>query len=252
MRTMNILQGRPARLIVLDYGLFRVHANGRIIGICGFLIQTDAGENVLVDSGFPARYAHDMTTAAAEDGLGRFGEVLKLTADNLPRAQLALCGIAAADIHLFILTHSHIDHVGGIADFPQAPMLVGRAERALPQPLYFGAARPLDWPDRHTITLDGDNAIGPGFEVLAAPGHTPGQLALAIELKDTGHVLITSDAISRPAEIDEAFDTAPDPVTAQASATRLMTLARERNAMIIYGHCPDQWPDLKKAPDAYT
>ena len=29
-----------------------------------------------------------------------------------------------------ILTHTHIDHVGAIADFPHAPMVVAAAERA--------------------------------------------------------------------------------------------------------------------------
>jgi N-acyl homoserine lactone hydrolase len=64
-------------------------------------------------------------------------------------------------------------------------------------------------------------------------------------------VLWTSDAISRPAEIDERFDTAPDPETAIASAERLMALAEARGAFVIYGHCPDQWPSLRKAPDVY-
>ncbi|MEO3478164.1 hypothetical protein AAFO90_10840 [Phaeobacter sp. CAU 1743] len=30
----GLLKGRPVRLFVLDFGLFRVHSNGRKIGIC--------------------------------------------------------------------------------------------------------------------------------------------------------------------------------------------------------------------------
>ena len=37
------LKGKPIRLAVLDYGLFKVHAGPRTIGICGFAVQTDAG-----------------------------------------------------------------------------------------------------------------------------------------------------------------------------------------------------------------
>ncbi|NNK16967.1 MAG: N-acyl homoserine lactonase family protein, partial [Sulfitobacter sp.] len=30
---------------------------------------------------------------------------------------------------------------------------------------------------------------------------------------------------------------------------RLMKLADERDAFVIFGHSPVQWPDLKKAPE---
>jgi N-acyl homoserine lactone hydrolase len=55
MQAKGYLKGRPVFLHVLDHGLFKLHANGRVIGICGFLIQTDAGEAVLVDTGFPQK-----------------------------------------------------------------------------------------------------------------------------------------------------------------------------------------------------
>ena len=31
-----------------------------------------------------------------------------------------------------------------------------------------------------------------------------------------------------------------------------MQLARDRNAMVIFGHSPQQWPDLRKAPEWFT
>ena len=51
MKTVSYVKGTPTQLHVLDFGLFQVHANGRIIGICGFLIHTSAGEKILVDTG---------------------------------------------------------------------------------------------------------------------------------------------------------------------------------------------------------
>jgi N-acyl homoserine lactone hydrolase len=30
-----------------------------------------------------------------------------------------------------------------------------------------------------------------------------------------------------------------------------MALARERGAFVIYGHSPEQWPLLRKAPEEY-
>lgn len=245
------LRGRPQKLFVLDYGLFRVHENGRVIGISGFLIQTDHGENVMIDAGFPPKYAADPVRAAREDRLDAFGEVLELSAANLPKAQLSRAGIREAEVGLFILSHTHIDHVGGLDLFPQAPLAVAAAERALPKPLYWGEVQPLDWPEREYRLVHGDTRIGPGFEILFAPGHAPGQFAFLLDLPRTGAVLLASDAISRPSEIDEGFSGAHDPALARFHAERLMRLAAERNALVIYGHAPEQWPALRKAPDFY-
>lgn len=252
MQAKDFLKGRPVSLHVLDYGLFKVHANGRVIGICGFLIQTDAGESVLVDTGFPKKYAEDKAAAAEQDKLYEFGEVLECELDNMPAAQLALAGVNPDQIDLHLLTHTHIDHVGGLGDFPQAPILVSGEERRLPRPLYWGDIRPLEWPDQEYLVIEDDVEVGPGFHVLIAPGHAPGQLAIVLELPETGTVLLTSDAISRPAEIDEKFAGSWDEAKAIASAARLMRLAGETNAFVIYGHSPEQWPELIKSPEAYT
>lgn len=251
MQAEGFVKGKPVALHVLDYGLFRVHENGRVIGICGFVIRTDAGEVILIDTGFPPKYAADKDAATAEDGLGSFGEVLVCGPENLPEAQLARLGLRASDVTLHICTHTHIDHIGGLGDFAHAPLLVSEAERALPKPLYWSGGQPMDWPDLDYLTVAGDVDLGPGLRVLAAPGHAPGQIALMVDLPDTGAVLLTSDAISRPSEIDEKFAGSWDEGLAIASADRLMRLAGERDAFMIYGHCPAQWGTLRKAPEGY-
>lgn len=245
------LKGRPRSLAVLDYGLFRVHANGRVIGICGFLVETDAREHVLIDTGFPSKYAEDAARATEEDALGSFGEVLSVTADNLPPAQLARLGLAPSDIDLQIVSHTHIDHIGDMGGFPRAPILISAAERALPRPLYWSGAQPMEWPEASYHLVTDDMTLGPGFEVFLTPGHAPGQLAFLLDLPETGPVLLTSDAISRPAEIGEAFAGSWDAPRALASARRLMRIAGDRGAFVIYGHSPEQWPRLRKAPETY-
>ncbi len=250
MQAEGFVKGRPRDLAVLDYGLFKVHSNCRIIGICGFVIRTDAGEAVLIDTGFPEKYATDTNAAVKEDRLFEFGAVLTCGPDNLPQAQLAKLGLKPSDITLQICTHTHIDHVGALGSFPECPILISSTERALPRPLYWGDVRPLEWPDQDYLEVEGDVELGPGLTVLAAPGHAPGQIAVMVDLP-SGAVLLTSDAISRPAEIDEKFAGSWDESAAIASAERLMQLASKRNAFVIYGHCPQQWPKLKKAPEVY-
>lgn len=246
-----LLKGRPLRMAVLDYGLFQVHANQRIIGICGYLIQTDAAENVLIDTGFPPKYAGDAEAASIKDDLTDFGRVLSITPDNLAPAQVALTGTDPADVTLMVQSHTHIDHVGFLDGFPGVPLVIAAAERALPRPLYWAGKQAMEWPARDYIELYGDAEIGPGFHAYLVPGHTPGQLAFLVELPKTGPVLLTSDAISRLAEIDTGFEGAWDPARAAESGARLLRIAEETKALVIFGHCPAQWPSLKKAPEWY-
>lgn len=245
------LSGHPISLTVLDFGLFTVHANGRIIGIPGFLIVTSAGEKVLLDTGFAKKYADDVEAASAEDNLGEFGKVLELTNENQPEAQLAIMGLRKSDLDLLIISHTHIDHVGNIGAFPGVPILIGAGERALPKPIYWRGKQPLEWPDSEYILVDEDFDLGPGFKVLHAPGHTPGELALLIDLPETGSVLLTSDAISRESEVAEGCLDSTNPEEALATAHRILKLAKDRDAFVIYGHGPEQWKELKKAPESY-
>jgi N-acyl homoserine lactone hydrolase len=246
------LKGKPIRMAVLDYGLFQVHANGRIIGICGFVIQTDADEVVLIDTGFPAKYAEDAEAATAQDGLGSFGRVLSVTSANMPATQLAKLGLSLCDVTLMIQSHTHIDHVGHMDACPHAPILMAASERALPRPLYWFGKQAMEWPAAGYVLVDSDTALGKGFEVLFCPGHAPGQLAFMLELPDTGPVLLTSDAISRASEIDEEFAGSWNVPLAIHHGARLMDMAKQCGAMVIFGHSPEQWPTLRKAPDWFT
>lgn len=249
MRPPFSLKGKPKRLAVLDYGLFEVHAGPRTIGICGYVVETDAGETVLIDTGFPEKYARDADAATREDDLGSFGRVLSVTSENMPGPQLAKLGIAKADVTLMIQSHTHIDHVGDMAGYPHAPILISAAERALPRPLYWSGKQAMEWPEADYRLVEQDCALNEGFEVLHCPGHAPGQLAFMVRLPRTGWVLLTSDAISRTSEIDEKFAGSWDDDQAIFHGDRLMALAAERGALVIYGHSPEQWPDLKKAPE---
>lgn len=243
-----ILQGHPVSLHILDLGTFAVGA-GRVIGIPGFLITTDRGERVLVDTGFRDEYASNADTTAKADGLTPFGHLVGFGPQHLVCAQLALLGLGPADITLVIITHSHIDHIGGIAHFTHVPIVIGTEERALPQPLYWAGHSPMAWPLAAWSCVHEDTDIGPHFTLLHVPGHAPGQLALRFDLPQTGRVILTSDAISRPSEPDAGYGDAFNPALARASAARLLQMPAD---LVIWGHCPQQWETLRKSPDYYV
>jgi N-acyl homoserine lactone hydrolase len=78
-----------------------------------------------------------------------------------------------------------------------------------------------------------------------------------VRLPKTGPVLLAIDAMARalgdhtpenrpigPYDLDEAGT--------RASTRKLVDLAaREKVALIIYGHDPDEWKKIKKAPQFY-
>lgn len=248
----NFRNSKVEKLYVMDYGLFQVHANGRIIGLTGSLIETDDGKWVLVDTGMPPKYVEDREKSSLEDKLNEFGTVLELGPENVPAGQMARIGLTPEDIDLQILTHTHIDHVGGIADFTHVPMVVSREERALDKPLYWHGRHPYDWPEEQVyIEVTEDVELFSGLTLLQTPGHTPGQMSLLVELPETGSVILTSDTISRPQELEGDFAGYWRPDLAKKNAHRLMDIATERDAFVIFGHCPKQWPTLRKIPEYY-
>lgn len=244
-----ILPGQIERLYILDLGLFEVRGGERVIGIPGFLMQTDRGANILFDTGFPPDYLTD-PDRPAKDGLPRFGRLIDFRPDQTAQGALALLGLTPADIHLTILSHGHIDHVGSLPLFAHAPILMTARERAEPKPLYFGNARPMDWPQARYTLIDTDTSVCQGLTLIPTPGHTAGHLSALVTLPDGRHVTLAADAINRASEPAEHFADAADPAAAQASATRLLSLAPD-GAVLIYGHEPTQWPTLRKAPQPF-
>ncbi len=222
-----------------------------MIPIVGYLIQTDDGVNILVDTGMHRKHIAD--PLATHRGKP-FAEVLRIIMrpeDDVAH-RLSELGLGSADIHIVVSTHFHFDHAGNHADFGRSRILVQRAcyEQAIASN---APTRDLfDLPHLRYEMVDGDADVAPGVRLLETSGHVPGHQSVLVRLPRTGPVILAIDAIyTRETLATENFANYADPARALASARRLAELAQREGALLVYGHDPAQWETLKKAPAFY-
>lgn len=259
-------------LRVLDFGradidLGAVMAPGDLDGqwaICafpGYLIDLADGRRVLVDTGPNRRH---ITEPMFEFAGMPFAELLKplLTAADDPRHRLAELGLSPADIDVLVLTHTHFDHAGNVEDFAGAEIVIHRdAYAAAIEPEQRGyAGRPGRIPafakDGRRLNyriVSGDYELALGLTLIETPGHAPGHYSVFIQLPTTGAVILAIDAIySRVNREKGNYRIGADPEQGRRSAEKLLGLEARTGAWMIYGHDPEQWAELRKAPERYT
>ena len=107
-------------------------------------------------------------------------------------AQIEQLGVKPSDIKYFSVFHSHSDHIGNVAMFPQSMLLVQKAEYDWPAP-----SGPRFKPELPVTKLEGDHDVfGDGsVTIIATPGHTPGHQSLLVKLPMTGALLLSGDAV---------------------------------------------------------
>jgi N-acyl homoserine lactone hydrolase len=106
-----------------------------------------------------------------------------------------------------------------------------------------------DLPGLRYTLLDGDTELEPGLRLLETSGHVPGHQSVYVETA-SGPVILTIDAINREEELtsDLIAEWYTDPDEGRRSRDRLLTLATETNAFLLFGHDPVQWATLPKSP----
>jgi N-acyl homoserine lactone hydrolase len=160
--------------------------------------------------------------------------------------QLAELHLKPEQISFVGISHYHGDHVGQVASFPQATLLIGKGDwDALNDSKPNPAINPANF--AHWIggggkvePLSGDKDVfGDGSVImLNTPGHTPGHHSLLVKLKEKGNVLITGDL----AHFHENYDSNGVPTfntnraDTLASLDRFKQLATNLHATVIIQH----------------
>lgn len=166
-------------------------------------------------------------------------------------AELQTVGVQPAEIKFLAVSHSHGDHVGNVALFPQATLLVQKAEYEWPGPQ--GAARfPVGQPVQK---LEGDHDVfGDGsVTILSTPGHTPGHQSLLVRLPKTGALVLSGDAVHFQSNWENrgvpANNTNKD--QSLASMQRIADILAKEKATLWINHDKAQRDSLKMAPAFY-
>lgn len=178
-----------------------------------FLIEHRDGL-ILFDTGLDPAIKSDPNYI--DSGLGRFllNRIFRLkigSADGLG-PQLTKIGYRPSDIKKAVLSHLHFDHIGGIADIPQADLIVARDEwvqLSEPHPEHkWILAEHIQLPNARWHPIDFAPTDDPLFSefgrcydlmgdgaliLLPTPGHTKGSLSMLVQSVGRAPVLLIGD-----------------------------------------------------------
>ncbi|MGP0093616.1 MAG: N-acyl homoserine lactonase family protein [Xanthobacteraceae bacterium] len=209
-----------------------------------YLIHHAQG-SLLWDTGIP-----DAVAAMPDGQPGQNGSPTWRRSRTLA-AQLEQIGVKPADIRYVAISHTHPDHIGNVELFPQAMLLVQKAE--YDWPTASGGKRFK--PEHPATQLEGDHDVfGDGsVMIVATPGHTPGHQSLLVRLPKTGAVLLSGDAV----HFKDNWDNRRVPVMnvnkeqSVASMQHIADILAKEHGLLWINHDAPQTAAQKKAPEFY-
>jgi len=181
-------------------------------------------------------------------------------------SNLKVAGVAPEDIDVVILTHCHIDHMGGAVDsegkpaFPNARYIIWKdewdfwtSEKAaeavaklkignehVKEGLVTGPREKLLPLHDQLDLIDHETEIVPGIRAVEASGHTPGHMAVAVT-SESEELLYISDTVIHPIHLqrpDWYSAVAIDPRQVVATRRRIFERAVAVKTLIHASHFP--------------
>lgn len=221
------------------------------IPVPGYLLRMDDGKNVLIDTGMSRVHIKD------PDATWRGTSMVDLLVpdmeeeDNLGH-RLSELDLRPADIDYVINTHLHFDHAGNNDMFPSATFFVQREHHDAAVGNERFPNQYWNLPHLRYELLDGEMELFPGIEVILTPGHAPAHQSVMVRLADSGNMVVCGDAVYLQANYDEdSWGGQADPEVARQSAMKLKDIAERENAVLLYGHDPDQARKYQRSPFVY-
>lgn len=205
---------------------------------------------MLWDAGFPSEWI----------GLPPSLERRSVVASTSLTSELARLGIAPDQIDIVAVSHLHWDHIGQAANFPNARLLIGKADwdaltAAAPDPR-LQPHRFARWIERKSpvdgITGDRDVFGDGSVVVVATPGHTAGHHSLLVRLRHFGPVMLSGDLYSSAEQYraKHVSKDNSDPVRTLESFQRFDAMAKALKATVIIQHEPGDVAKLPAFPTA--
>lgn len=174
------------------------------------------------------------------EGLDHSGVLRRIVVDTghtgLRRTLLAALrsrGLVESDVDVVVCTHAHWDHIENLDVFPRAEIVVHRNERRYvkqPHPNDFACPRWIDLIfehfDRRIHEVEEGEVLLPGVEIVDAPGHSAGTIAVTARTSD-GLAVISGDSIQNSTVAVERRNALVfwDEAMANRTVEKLVTLA---------------------------
>jgi glyoxylase-like metal-dependent hydrolase (beta-lactamase superfamily II) len=214
-----------------------IHTNARYPGVTHCLLIETNDELVLVDTGFGlGDYTDPTRWVRAFSALNGIPRDIEETAAR----QVAGLGFAPRDLRRIVLTHLHLDHAGGLPDFPWAQVHLFAPEyKAAMGPGAFSLRERLGYAPSHWAhgpnwvvhSVEGDQWFGldcapviegQSVDLLLVPlvGHTRGHCGVAVSTAK-GWLLHCGDAYVRHSQVDPRHPHSPSSSWLRSLARRL-------------------------------